>query len=179
MARRSTGRGHVGKKRQRVEWTLSVAPATFAVGANSSSVLTSSPSLTLAIDQMTSPTLIRTRGELYIQATGSDDQEVLVGAGVCVVSTRAADVGVTAIPRPISEGDYSWLWHKFIFLKVKGSTDTKGPVAAVIRVEVDSKAMRKVLSTEEEIAFAVETNNAAGTAGILWTASFRVLLKES
>ena len=178
MARRQAVLRSRGRSRQRVEWGISKMSDAVSLAANSVNVQTSSTSLLLLLDQATAPTIVRLRGDIIVQATGTATHAVLVGVGVAIVSTRAATIGPTAVPRPVTESDFSWMWHKFIHLVVKASSDTVGSVATIVRVEIDSKAMRKVLSTEEELVMVTETDNGAGNAGILFMGSLRVLVKE-
>ena len=180
MARSRGGRVTRGaRRRQRVEWGVSLNTDYVTVPANSASVQTSSASLNTLIDTMTSPTVVRVRGEILIKAQGTAADEVLVAAGIAIVSQRASSAGVIAVPRPASEADFSWLWHKFAFLEVLSGTNNLASVIGAVRVEIDSRAMRKVLSTEEELVLVVETRNIAGAASIKFAANIRVLVKQS
>ena len=176
MARRRqavAGRGY--RKRQRVEWGISKNTSENTVGANSVNVQTASTSLLLLLDQMTSPTIVRTRGEILLLSVGADNTVCLVGMGYAIVSSVAASVGPSAVPAPIAESDYSWLWHTFVHLKQQAVSDVNGATVSVARIVIDSRAMRKVLSTEEEPVFVVETQ---GTGNVSFMVSIRVLVKE-
>ena len=181
MARRPRGRAYVGRRRQRVEWSGGFASEMVGVGANSLSAITSSVGLQNALDSMTSPTLVRVRGEILVMHSGggSVNDDVLVGVGKAVVSRRAALIGITAMPRPITDLNFSWLWHGWAMLRQVLSTENMGAVVGAVRFTVDSRAMRKILSDEEELVTCLETRNAAGSAGVLWAPNERVLLKES
>ena len=177
MARRPAGRQGVGRRRQRVEWTAGDMETMLSVPANALVVLGSSILMLEAIDSMTSPTLVRVRGEfLAVGATGTIGSSSLMGAGIAVVNRRASDVGATALPRPVTEPDYSWLWHSYALIRFSTGATAEG--SNVKRIVVDSKAMRKILSNEEEVVFCFE-NNSTSDVAILVSISVRILLKES
>ena len=180
MARRPAGRRGVGRRRQRVEWSGGFASDMVSVNPNSLSAITSSLGLQNALDSMTSPTLVRVRGEILVATeSGAVGDDVLVGVGKAVVSRRAAIIGTSAMPRPITDLNFSWLWHGFAMLRVLTATDDLRASLSSVRFVVDSRAMRKILSDEEELVTCLETRNAAGSASIIWSPNERVLLKES
>ena len=177
MARRQA---RVGRPRQRVEWTGGHSADFTILGANSVTALGSSIITLLAIDSMTSPTLVRVRGEIVVAATGGTaNGDVALGAGIAVVNRRASTVGSSALPRPISDMDYSWLWHSIYFLKTTATATQIVPTVGIVRDKIDSRAMRKILSKEEEIAYMFETQNDAGNATVEFAIQTRLLLKES
>jgi len=127
-------------------------------------------------------TIVRTRGEVNcaIDVSGAllegfDE----VAFGICVVSENAFGVGVTAVPSPISDkpwGGWLWYWTGSIFTVATVPTDAEG--CAVVRIPIDSKAMRKIKRTDIMIGVAealVET----GTVQITCKMNTRVLLKVS
>ena len=176
MARRPSGRQGVGRRRQRVEWTAGDMEVFIFLAAGSVTVLGSSILMIDAIDSMTSPTLVRCRGEaLAIATTGGIGDVSLLGIGIAVVNRRASSVGATAVPRPVSDPQYSWLYHKYSLMMFSSGSTSQG--AVVNRWEIDSKAMRKILSNEEEIVFCFE-NNSVSAVGISVALSARFLLKE-
>ena len=171
MARRPAARQAVGRRRQRVEWTAGDMESTVSLASNQLASLGSSTIMLEAIDAMTSPTLIRVRGELVtFMVTGSAGHQCIFGVGMAVVNRRASAVGTTALPRLVSDPDYSWLYHAYVFHD-QGN-------GAIVRSVVDSKAMRKILSKEEEIVFCFE-NDTGGTITVAVAISVRVLLKEA
>ena len=93
-------------------------------------------------------TVLRTRGFVFGELNaGGVNERVTVAVGLAIVSARSAAVGITAIPRPATEGSYPWLWHGW--LEVSSARE-----AAIVnnflhnRIEIDSKAMRKVKEDE-------------------------------
>ena len=169
-----------GRKRQRVEWTGGQTDGETFVAVESVAALGSSVITLSTIDNMTSPTLVRVRGELFLRASvGNVDDPVVFGFGIAIVNRRASDVGSTALPRPLDELDYSWLWHSMNFFVVKSSTDNAWPITTGARIVIDSKAMRKVLSKEEEVVYVAQTKNFSGIAGVEFAVQTRLLFKET
>ena len=98
-----------------------------------------------------SETLLRMRGLLTVE-TGSPvaaNERVLLGCGIAVVSATAAAAG--AVPLPVTDGAYPWLWHGW--LKVSTLAAAAEPNFRMSSIEVDSKAMRKM--KEEEVIICV------------------------
>ena len=78
------------------------------------------------------------------------------------MTVDAFNAGSTAVPGPQSDESWDgWLWHRYFRLTSAGAIaggaatdeDIAGIMGASLRVEVDSKAMRKV--KDEEIVIAV------------------------
>ena len=115
-------------------------------------------------------TLVRTRGELVLQLTGTgsitDGFDGAVGVGI--VTSEAFAVGQTAMPDPLDDSDWDgWLWHQFYHYK-GGLTLSSTLVTSPRIYQIDSKAMRKVDQGDTifcNIA-AVETNVASMQVGV-------------
>ena len=72
----------------------------------------------------------------------------LIAVGIGVVSTDAAILGATALPDPVDEPDYPWLYwgvHPY-FAPDTGTGSTLGAKAA--RIAFDVKSMRKVTTRQ-------------------------------
>ncbi len=106
-------------------------------------------------------TIRRIRGGFYVrsdQLVASEDYGGVFGA--IVVSDRAATVGVTAIPGPITDQDSNWmLWSPF-FGSYEFQTAASTQTARGRWFDVDTKAMR-TLSEDETLAFMVEPTSGA------------------
>ena len=171
---------HAGRRRQRVEWTGGQTAIGTTVSTGSTVALGSSVITLLTIDSMTSPTLVRVRGELMMwDSGGSNGDAGVLGFGIAVVSRRASDVGSTAVPRPLDEMDYSWLWHTMNFIVRRTGADAFTPAINVVRMVIDSKAMRKVLSKEEELVYVIQMKVITGTLAVNFTVQTRLLFKET
>ena len=168
------------RPRSRVEWSASFNNDFVALAANSVAVVTSSNALLAALSEMTSPTVVRIRGAgIVMVESGSNTDDIMVGQGIAVVSTKAAGVGVTAVPSPLTDVSFPWMWHRFTPLRFFTTSGAVSPDAGVDRFEIDVKAMRKILSDEEELIYVVETSNGAGTAAIVFANGIRVLIKQT
>ena len=112
-------------------------------------------------------TLLRTRGR--IRATldaAAIDESFVLAVGLAVVSSKSATIGVTAIPAPVTDGSYPWLWHGFL---LGNSFSGVNSTATTDILEVDSKAMRKV-KEDESVVLAFEmcaSDNSGGVVNIL------------
>jgi len=99
-------------------------------------------------------TVIRIRGQLLIYlsaaAVANDGFEGAIGIGVASLAAVTAGIGSVPTPRIEASSD-NWLWHSFFSVHSGGIIDTMGADndmqinsgSAVIRMEIDSKAMRK------------------------------------
>jgi len=90
-------------------------------------------------------TLQRIRGEVFIKGTpdlAADDE--LVGLGMIVVQQQAATAGGASVPSPLADLSAPWLWHRFVPLSAGSAGLLGDDLGSMVRVEVDSKAQRKV-----------------------------------
>ena len=129
-------------------------------------------------------TIIRTRGELLlVLTTASVAGAGFTGAfGIGIASSPAVAAGIGSLPTPIAEeGDENWLYHRYFSLVAGGvidgtaSTDSEQPLSSVLRVEVDSKAMRK-FPDGTTVYCALEATE-AGVATMNWYFNSRTLVK--
>ena len=99
-------------------------------------------------------TLVRTHGEILAKldtCQNAGDGFPRNAYGLCVVSENAAGVGVTAVPSPLTDIDWDgWIAHRMFSLRSTAASgaaasalDGYGGLATAIRMEIDSKAMRK------------------------------------
>ena len=153
MARGFSGRG----VRQRKQWT-SIGSAEFHMTGNGtfgSGIATVSP--------LQPQTVLRMLGEYVIVPTSAptDADAVLVGVGICVVSTDAAVLGPTALPEPIGDPDYPWLYwssHPFHFANVTTDPSQQG---GSLRHTFDIRSMRK-MKTSESLTAVIQYSDIAG-----------------
>ena len=133
-------------------------------------------------------TLIRTRGELliYLRLATASDHGFHGAFGIAKATTAAIVAGAASVPTPITEEGWDgWLYHWYF------STFAAGPIAmataaqetaqnhstvAAVRIEVDSKAMRK-WDIDEGIYAAIEVLE-VGMAEMSWAFNSRLLVKE-
>ena len=101
-------------------------------------------------------TLIRTRG--YVSVTMNSAGAALdgfVGAhGIYMMTEDAFTVGATAALNPLTQSNSDmWIWHSFFDVRLLTATlaDGVNAFAAVSRIEIDSKAMRKDFDPERRM----------------------------
>ena len=109
-------------------------------------------------------TVMRSRGQVLGSIDGAvDGDAVSVAVGLIIADDDAVAAGVASIPSPASDMEAEWLWHGFLLLKAQGtSTDQPGLTA---RLEIDSKAMRRVKSNTQCV-FAAAPVSLAGTPAV-------------
>ena len=123
-------------------------------------------------------TLVRVRGsfQAYLRAVAAISDGFHCAIGIGIVTVEAFDVGITAIPGPLTEMSWDgWLYHRFFDLhSAVSSFDQTAPMGSV-DIEVDSKAMRKIGS--DQIIVAMLEVVEAGTATMTVFFDTRVLFK--
>ena len=131
-------------------------------------------------------TVIRTRGELliFLTAASAQDNGITGAFGIGLATAAALTVGATAVPTPITEQDWDgWIYHRYFSLTAAAAIAASAaeapelvhPVTAALRLEVDSKAMRKVV--EEDGLYAIIEVVESGTAVALAHFNSRMLFK--
>ena len=133
-------------------------------------------------------TLIRTRGELLMYLkTATSARDGFYGAfGIAKATSAAVLAGAASVPTPITEEAWDgWLYHRYF------SLIAPGPIAAAtaaqetlqnagnissLRLEVDSKAMRK-WDVDEAIFACIEVVE-IGAADMDWFFNCRLLTKD-
>ncbi len=118
------------------------------------------------INFLSPATILRCRG--FVQAQFDETQAVgdqmRITFGLGIVSSEAFAAGANGIPDPAGEPEYPWLWWGSIFLEsIEGgaTSGNQGFGWVSQRLEVDTKAMRKVKG-RETLCWAAETAGAAG-----------------
>ncbi len=97
-------------------------------------------------------TLVRLRGEACLSlrlATAVGDGFDGFAMGICIVTGNAAGVGITAIPKPLTDIDWDgWIWHQ-LGGHITGleTTEVQRGFHA-LRIPIDSKAMRKFKASD-------------------------------
>jgi len=125
-------------------------------------------------------TVVRTRGQLLVRQSTSAaaNNGYTFGMGICIVSSDAFAVGITAIPGPITDMDWDgWFYHDFGFVQSNTATtaDIGEQISATYRKDVDSKAMRKLGINDTIVA--VFESTLVGTAQLRVFFDSRVLIK--
>ena len=95
--------------------------------------------------------------------------------GIGVVSGDAFAVGITAVPKPFDDINWSgWLFHKMgaISVPVGGQEGTPGDVQLI---EIDAKSMRKL--SLNDVLFGIVQVGEVGTSSVQFRMGTRILLK--
>ncbi len=136
------------------------------LGSAANAFGSSATALILSVAQGTAPsTILRILGNWFVQPTPGGTIAALDAAEVClavgVVSTDAAAVGSTAMPDPITEEGYPWLYWKSFFYQASdaaipevGSTPGGGHF-----FDVDVKSMRRVMPNQSVVVIAQYLDN--------------------
>jgi len=169
--RGSPARGQV-RSRRNTDWGVGPQSVQQTVSADITFIWTSgtTPSINF--------TLIRTRGVLTIVLTASASAlDGFRGAsGIYMMTEDAFAVGDSAALDPLDDANADmWLWHSF--WDVRGGIGSANDVAQVVRIEIDSKAMRKDFDPER-VMVGVTQAVEVGTATLVHNADTRQLLMQ-
>ena len=174
-----------GRKRRRTSWEL--GPKSDAAGAPQT--ITGSSAQVgglVGVVGLDGTTWGRIRGQFmaHLLTSGAVNNGYHGAFGIAVATSAAVTAGVASLPTPITEEAWDgWLYHHYFQIHSSGAitaagaaTQIVGPdsIAAAVRVEVDSKVMRK-LEIDQTIYCAVEVSE-VGTATMEWFFNSRALL---
>jgi len=123
-------------------------------------------------------TIVRTRGqfEIILLAATSPGDGFRGAFGIGIATAAAVSAGVTAVPFPITEvGSNNWLYHRFFGIHASAAGGVLGGATEVLRIEIDSKAMRRFRG-EDAVYCAIEVVE-IGTATASVFFDSRMLLK--
>ena len=123
-------------------------------------------------------TLLRIRGNLLVKGTPNavaDDD--VVGLGFIVATDNAVAAGGASLPGPILNPDAPWIWHQYVPLSAGSAGLLGDDIGSVVRVDVDSKAMRK-LGISEQLVLVAEISTDE-YASVTLNGGFRVLALHS
>ena len=154
-------------QRRRTAWSVGTGGTGLISGASSQSVIAGSG----LIPNQDGLTIVRTRGlfDWFLDGPGTADGDGYFGAfGIGIVTDAAFAAGITAIPTPITEQDWDgWFYHTFLSVHQPDVTFGGSP-AAHQRIEVDSKAMRKIAVGETVVAVIEVVEIGTATFNAFW-----------
>ena len=158
MARTSRG-APAQRVRHKMEWAYATNAA---LGQDLTSVV---PTAVIDLFTLTEPrTLRRLRGKVMVQLdAGAPDEKANIAMGIIVVNERALAVGVSAMPSPVADGGDDWIWYGVASVN-SGTEAAILPEYLTDRMEIDSKAMRK-LHADERIVFIIEPSTVVDQGG--------------
>jgi len=131
-------------------------------------------------------TVVRIRGELllYLDSATAGVNGLHGAFGIGVIGAPAFTAGVGSVPTPITEADWNgWMYYQnFAIMSaapldggVSADQDSINARSAVARIQVDTKAMRKI--GLNEIVFAAIDTTLVGTASMRVFFNSRMLAK--
>ena len=165
--------GRAGTRRQ-TEWGISMTTAApVTIPANSAVMIANTAGgLTVPI------TIVRTRGFLSVFSDQAAATETQIGAfGMGIVSAQARAAGVASVPDPAGNATWDgWFVHEFFGQRLQFNSGVGLEPAYAQRYEIDSKAMRKIDASSEDIVFVVA--NLSATQGLAVLFGARFLLKN-
>ena len=154
----------------------SVDVTTAAVAASAKVLLSRFTDATLQSNGASPSTVVRWRGMFHARSDQSASSELFQGAiGIAIVSEIAGAAGAASIPGPVTDGDwdgwFGWwgLVGEFELATAVGFDGDSG-----YRVDMDTKAMRKIPSDSSLVVMA---ENASGSTGFDITMQARALFK--
>jgi len=171
----ANARARITRQRRPTFWIAAVESAFVTQAAGVLRVTTLVSEATL--EETPNPTLVRMRGRFIAHVGGAAGvgAELRWGAGIYLATTRALAAGVTAILRPISDGNSDeWIWWNTGLVDLETAADSTG--LATQRVEIDSKAMRKV--GQNKVLVGVVENISAGGQSLDSSMGIRCLFKR-
>ena len=124
-------------------------------------------------------TVVRIRGgfSCWLQVVGAlGDGFTNVAVGIGIVSADAFAVGQSAMPGPITDPEWDWMYVNYFGAITGASTTEVFEGNAFRNLVVDTKAMRKIQSNQTIFAM-VETEVLIGAATLTFSGRTRILSK--
>ena len=179
-------RGRIRSQRRKTSWGVGAATGTGGTPEGDISSSTAVLATLGAAFTLDGITVVRIRGELtaWLKSAAASAEGFACAFGIGLARLPAFTAGVASVPTPLTDDDDEfWLYHRFFGLHapdiIAGSASTDGDAQAAtiscIRLEVDSKAMRKV-DINDVLYGCIETTE-GGTAVMNWTFDSRILVK--
>ncbi len=171
--------------RRKTSWE--VGPETGANGSPQQISSSAAILATIAAAAAEEITLVRTRGECVLSlVTSSQQSGGFHGAFAIGKATLAAfTAGAASVPTPLTEEAWDgWLYHRYfsclsggiINQGVSADEDIINSTSSAVRIEIDSKAMRKI--SLDEVFYAALEVVEIGTAKLDWSLNTRQLVKD-
>ncbi len=165
--------------RRATDWAASAEPVETAVAGNTKVLLQRLTAAQLPSEIGVPTTVVRTRGQLYGRVLESvvADTESWGALGMAVVTEVAAAAGAASIPGPLTDSFWDgWFLYVFISVALRFDDATGISTPTQVRVDFDSKAMRKI---EDNESLVVMFETGASSNQIVIMEHFRTLLKKS
>ncbi len=167
MARRS------GRKAD-LRWTGTIGGNAFfgAQSAGTAAVTIFSAAQTLQ------QTLMRIRGEVLVWKDGTSAPGIGITVGLGIILAQSGQ-STTVFSSPLTDPEAPWIWWNAVTIGYEEMvTDVVDvPVLSGARIEVDSKAMRRV-RPDVELQFVVENTTVLSAGSVNIAGNFRMLFGD-
>ena len=175
MARRRGFQPRTGARRK-TAWTVGpqevdrTLTSSTAVIWSAGVILTNEPEVTI----------VRTRGIITatLEVVAAIGDGFFGAVGIGVVTSAAFTAGVASVPTPLTEEQWDgWLFHTYFDVRSVTATigDGVNAVGAVVRIPIDSKAMR--IFTEDMTLIGVTEVVESGASNMEMQGQTRILVK--
>jgi len=176
QGRRFTSGRTFGSSRRQTSWNA--GPAQSGTSITAAGTLLWATGSQAAEDGLT---VVRLRGELtmFVEvATSPFDGFLSIGHGICIVSENAFNAGTASVPAPLDDiGWDGWIWyHLTEQLREASTTETGRSGLSMVRIPIDSKAMRKNKRTDVLVGVS-QFGTEVGTSTLTFSSRTRVLDK--
>ena len=156
--RRGFARGGRSRMKRFYEWEGAAFSGTAASGSSAAFVIVP----VAFVQEMQSPTIRRIRGNLMLILEDlTDGDEAVLALGIEVLPTNVSSQ--YELPH-MDANSNRWLWHQYVPLAARPSS-TFGPYedSKIVRVTIDTKAMRKVSDNDDVLLVAQHVANVGVT----------------
>ena len=170
MARQRSDRPGARRFVEWIDFDLRMATAALAATQTFGSITSVGAEFTVR------QTLTRLRGQAFFSWTpNAADDVMIVGLGIIVVNSDAFGQSALAVPSPTDDLAASFVWHQLMtFGPAFSATETAADLQLFYRLEIDSKAQRKV-GPNEILCLIADGVQVVGTPTCDLVASVRML----
>ncbi len=173
--RRGSGRGQFRSPRRTTEWTVGTGDNTVLGPLSSGQAAFVGQGVNPTIPGLT---VVRIRGyfQVWLETLTVASSDMFGAFGIGIASLAAFTAGIASLPTPITEEDSeNWLYHQYFGITSKLDTLSAGEELASYRVEIDSKAMRKV--SQDQVTYAALEIVEIGAVTLVASHNSRQLVK--
>ena len=165
MARRFASRGAIQAPKRQIANEALDGFATLTFGASTTNKALGSFGFVLLVP---AATLVRTRGlfTAFVLSNGTIDSIIQITMGLTVVSSDAFNIGLTALPGPISDSERMWqVWQPAAVI-AQAVAPNQEAFGIAQSQPVDSRGMRK-MKAGDVLAAVFEGEQLAATTGTI------------
>ena len=128
--------------------------------------------------EFTDPTLVRLRGLATVANFGIPAASAMAFGAVGIIDVQGVEESIVPnVYCPLSDASVEWIWHNFWSISGLPVVDDPNTSATMYRMEIDSKAMRR-LATRDAGLYLVFENSPNSDFSVHWRADVRMLFKN-